>query len=125
MAQKKWTQKRAKNEFFVGLKSSFPLFPPKRVKHVASTRKSRQQTGLKANWHYLRLEISSKDSLGRNPLDKRCSCKHWCCSNGACTTRLRNSPTSHRGLLGPQSEKSPRPKTKIGLLHMREMSEKN
>ena len=47
----KWTQKRAKNAFFVVIKSS--SFPPKRVKHVASTRKSRQQTGLKARYIYI------------------------------------------------------------------------
>ena len=42
----KWTQERAKHAFFVVLKTS--SFPPKRVKSVASIRKSRQQTGLKA-----------------------------------------------------------------------------
>ena len=42
----KGTQKRAKHAIFVFLKSS--SFPPKRAKKVVSTRKSRQQTGLKA-----------------------------------------------------------------------------
>ena len=49
MAQKKWTPKRAKNAFFVVLKSSSFPTEKKKAKSVVSARKSRQQLGLKAN----------------------------------------------------------------------------
>ena len=49
MAPKNGLKNVPKMQFFVVLKSS--SFPPKKVKNVALTRKSRQQTGLKAIWH--------------------------------------------------------------------------
>ena len=48
--EKKGTQKRAKNVFFL-LSFNLLFFPPKRVeKKVVSTKIRRQQTGLKAIW---------------------------------------------------------------------------
>ena len=51
-----------KKHFFVFLKSS--SFPPKRAKHIVSTRKSGQQTGLKAKKYSEQIENNSKIGFG-------------------------------------------------------------
>ena len=71
---KKMDSKTCQNAIFAVLKSS--SFPPKRVNNVASTRKSRQQTGLKA-YIYMYIYIISLDESERRSCLRRSP--RWCC----------------------------------------------
>ena len=57
MAQKKGLKNAPIMFFFVFVLLQSSSFPPKRARNAVSTRKSRQQTGLKAIWHPLGCDL--------------------------------------------------------------------